>query len=81
MSNYERLNASLQSIVQQGVILDAEQGALKAWMFMQQGGVSDTTILRVLAYPHRRRATDTAALECARKDGFSPGRRRGICFS
>jgi hypothetical protein len=71
MSHYERLNATLQSVVQQGVTLDAEQGAVKAWMFMQQRGVSETVMLRVLAYPNRRRNSDTAAIEFARKDGFS----------
>ena len=66
MSHYERLNALLQNVVQQGVALDAEQGAVKAWMFMQQRGVSETMMLRVLAHPDRRRNSDTAAIEFAR---------------
>ena len=71
MSHSERLNARLQNAVEHGVTLDAEQGAVKAWMFMQQRGVSETVILRVLAHPNRRRNSDTAAIEFARKDGFA----------
>ena len=71
MSHYERLNATLQHAVEHGVTLDAEQGAVKAWMFMQQRGVSETVMLRVLVHPNRRRNSDTVAIECARKDGFA----------
>ena len=70
MSHYQRQNATLQNVVQLGVTLDAEQGAVKAWLFMQQRGVSETVMLRVLAHPHRRRNSDTAAIEFAKKDGF-----------
>ena len=70
MSQRERLNSFLQNVVQQGVTLDAEQGAVKAWIFMQQEGVSETVMLRVLAHPNERRNSDTAAIECAKRDGF-----------
>lgn len=74
MSRSERLNTSLQSIVELGIILDAEHGAVCGWMFMQQKGVSEAIILRVLADPNRRRASDMSALDYARRDGFYPGR-------
>lgn len=70
MSHYERQDAALQNVVQHGVALDAEQGAVKAWMFMQERGVSEAVILRVLVHPNRRRNSDTAAMELAKKDGF-----------
>jgi hypothetical protein len=75
MSDDERLNASLQTIVQRGVMLDAEQGAVQAWLFMQQSGVSETIILRVLGHPQKRRDSDAAAVERARKEGFAKRRR------
>jgi hypothetical protein len=75
MSYYQRLNTSLQHIVQRGVTLDAEQGAVTAWIFMQESGVSEAVMLRVLAHPDRRRVSDAAAVERAKADGF-PRRRR-----
>ena len=70
MFHLERFNETLRDIVQRGIVLDAERGAIDAWIFMKQGGVNETTILRVLAHPNKRRNSDTSAIQDARGDGL-----------
>jgi hypothetical protein len=77
MSHVERLNEYLHNIVQHGILIDAELGAVNAWVFMKKNGVEETTIFRVLSHPSRRRTSDTSALQHARSDGL-PLRKRQI---
>jgi hypothetical protein len=65
MHDHERRNSNLDLAVRYGIILDAEFGALKAWMFMFNNGVSESVILRVLLQPQKRRDTDQVVFEIA----------------
>ena len=75
MSYLERLNETMHEIVCRGIVLDAERGAVNAWIFMKEHGVSETIMLRVLGHPNRRRNLDTSALHGARRDGLPAIRR------
>jgi len=77
MPYLERHDASLQDIVQRGLVLDVERGTLKAWIFMKEHGVSDIVMLRVLTRPDQRRLSDTSALRNARSDGLPLPYREG----
>lgn len=70
MSHLERRNQTLHTIVQRGIVLDVEHGAVKAWIFMKEHGVSESVMLRVLTHPNRRRTSDTSALKHAGGDGL-----------
>lgn len=59
----ERRNANIELAVKIGIIIDTELGALSAWMFMTGKGVSESTILRVLAHKEQRRSTDELLLD------------------
>ena len=78
MSHLKRLNGTLQSIVERGILLDAERGAVDAWIFMKQNGVSEATMLRVLSHPHQRRTSDISIVQQARSDGLPLRRRAAI---
>jgi hypothetical protein len=71
MSYVDRRDHTLQTVVQQGIVLDVERGAVTAWIFMKERGVSESIMLRVLAHPNRRRTSDTFALKQAGRDGFT----------
>lgn len=75
MPQLERMNEHLRKVVQRGLVLDAERGAVNAWIFMKDNGVNESTILRVLSHPDRRRTSDVRAIQHARCDGL-PLRRR-----
>ena len=70
MSHIERLNEEMHNIVQHGILIDAELGAVNAWIFMEKNGVGETIIFRVLSYPSKRRTSDTSALQHVRNDGL-----------
>jgi len=72
----ERLNRTLQSIVERGILLDAERGAVDAWIFMTQNGVCETIMLRVLSHPNQRRISDLSIVRHARSDGLPLRLRR-----
>ncbi|MFC5477877.1 hypothetical protein [Massilia suwonensis] len=61
--------------MQRGIVLDVERGAVNAWIFMKERGVSESVMLRVLAHPNRRRTSDAFALKQAGSDGL-PLRQR-----
>lgn len=75
MPQLERMNEHLRNVVQRGLVLDAERGAVNAWIFMKDNGVNEITILRVLSHPDRRRTSDLCAIRHARSDGL-PLRKR-----
>lgn len=72
----ERLNRTLQSIVERGILLDAERGSVDAWIFMTQNGVCETIMLRVLSHPNQRRISDLSIVRYARSDGLPLRLRR-----
>ncbi|MGX4640761.1 hypothetical protein [Massilia sp. SYSU DXS3249] len=76
MPHFDRLNEHLRAIVQRGLVLDLECGAINAWIFMKDHGVNESTILRVLAHPERRRMSDAHAVRQARSDGLPLRTRR-----
>ena len=75
MPHMERLNETMYEIVRRGIVLDAERGAVNAWIFMKEHGVSETIMLRVLGHPNRRRNSDTSAIHDSRRDGLLARRR------
>jgi hypothetical protein len=46
-------------------MLDAEFGALTAWRFMSNNGISESVIFRVLLQTEKRRNTDQVVFEIA----------------
>jgi len=58
-----RTHANLELAVRYGIILDSEFGAVSAWTFMANNGVSSSVILRVLLDKESRRIGDQLALE------------------
>jgi len=54
------------------VMLDAEEGGIAAWRFLQTRGLSMELIERVLLEPSRRRACDMQRLRAVRgeQEGF-----------
>jgi len=54
-----RVNTALAEIIAIGVRLNSERGSVAAWVYLQQHGVPQRTILRVLDSPTTRRHTDT----------------------
>ena len=76
MPQLERLNRTLQSIVERGILLDAERDSVDAWIFMTQNGVCETIMLRVLSHPNQRRISDLSIVRYARSDGLPLRLRR-----
>lgn len=62
-----RLDNKLELAVRYGIIIDAELGALNAWIFMKNNGVQESVILRVLLHREKRREADQQAFELAEK--------------
>lgn len=62
MKNDVRENLNLALAVRYGIILDLELGAVSAWTFMANNGVSSSIIMRVLLNKEQRRAADDAVL-------------------
>lgn len=67
MHKIARLDTKLELAVRYGIIIDAELGALHAWIFMKNNGVQEPVILRVLLQRERRREADQQAFELAEK--------------
>lgn len=55
-----RTNTTLSLIIEQGIARDMLHGSVLAWKFLAAHGVPDDTIVRVLAHPAERRASDAA---------------------
>jgi hypothetical protein len=68
MERKARSNASLELAVRYGVILDHELGAVSAWVFTANNGVSDAVILRVLLDKEKRREADQLVLGIAERN-------------
>jgi hypothetical protein len=62
-----RSSGVLERAVRYGVVLDHELGAVHAWTFMANNGVSRSVILRVLLDPDNRRQEDQLAIDTAAK--------------
>lgn len=55
MAPTRRIDHKCASIVDQGISLDAEKGAVVAWAYLVKHGVSQEVIMRVLSTPSSRR--------------------------
>lgn len=67
MQSEERSNKCLELAVRFGIILDREAGAVCAWNFMVNNGVSNAVIMRVLLDEKSRRESDRLVLGIAEK--------------
>lgn len=63
MSTNSRTDANLELAVRYGIILDLEIGAVTAWRYMSDQGVSSSVIVRVLSGRENRRKDDQLALD------------------
>lgn len=59
MALAERCDLMLEKIVDRGIALDSRGGAVAAWVYLQQHGVSEEVIVRVLTNPSLRRSKST----------------------
>lgn len=55
MAPTRRIDHKCASVVDQGISLDAEKGAVVAWAYLTKHGVSADIIMRVLSTPSSRR--------------------------
>jgi hypothetical protein len=72
MNQHERINPELSEVIEEGVRLDALEGAAVAWAYLLAHSVDTATILRVLSDANARRAAVGAVAE-ARKLGKEDG--------
>ncbi|MFC5459268.1 hypothetical protein [Massilia niabensis] len=64
MALVERKNIVHERLVEHGIELDADQGAVAAWAFMSRHGISQEVILRVLSgAPLRRQAFSSRVVQ------------------
>lgn len=78
MSMIERTDASLELAVRYGIILDLELGAVSAWRYMTEYGVSSAVIMRVLLHSECRRKGDQVAVDIAERYRNSDRSREAI---
>jgi len=55
MAPTRRIDHKCAFVVDQGISLDAEKGAVVAWTYLVKHGVSQEVIMRVLSTPSSRR--------------------------
>jgi hypothetical protein len=78
MSMKARTDASLELAVRYGIILDLELGAVSAWRYMTEYGVSSSVITRVLLHCECRRKGDQVAVDIAERYRASDRSRQAI---
>lgn len=61
MAPTRRIDHECASVVDQGISLDAERGAVVAWAYLTKHGVSADVIIRVLSTPSSRRPRSSSA--------------------
>jgi hypothetical protein len=78
MTKVARTDASLELAVRYGIILDLELGAVSAWRYMTEYGVSSAVIMRVLLHRECRRKGDQVAVDIAERYRNSDRSREAI---